>query len=155
MSLHFFCIFPTKFVNCRMYCLNFCLTSADRSLRKCCRVWRNSFRQRRYISQCREYWMIYRGLSFLVIEWFSSSPTPSPPSPVSKLSLFLRIPVCRRSSLLTGEGRRGWGRSQIIRRRESHVLYELFNTLCSGVYSFESRQNLITMVLLSKTVFLS
>jgi hypothetical protein len=27
-----------------------------------------------------------------------------PPSPVSKLSLFLGLPVCRRSSLLTGEG---------------------------------------------------
>ncbi len=29
---------------------------------------------------------------------------PSPPSSVSKLSLFLSLPVCRRSSLLTGEG---------------------------------------------------
>jgi hypothetical protein len=31
---------------------------------------------------------------------------PLPPSPVSKLSLFLGLPVCRRSSLLTGEGER-------------------------------------------------
>ncbi len=30
-----------------------------------------------------------------------------PPSPVSKLSLFLSLPVCRRSSLLTREGERG------------------------------------------------
>ncbi len=29
------------------------------------------------------------------------------PSPVSKLSLFLSLPVCRRSGLLTGDGRRG------------------------------------------------
>ncbi len=29
---------------------------------------------------------------------------PLPPSPVSKLSLFLSLPVCRRSSLLMGEG---------------------------------------------------
>jgi hypothetical protein len=29
---------------------------------------------------------------------------PSPPSPVSKLSFILCLPVCRRSSLLTGEG---------------------------------------------------
>jgi hypothetical protein len=28
---------------------------------------------------------------------------PLPPSPVSKLSLFLSLPVCRRPSLLTGE----------------------------------------------------
>jgi hypothetical protein len=28
-------------------------------------------------------------------------------SPLSKLSLFLSLPVCRQSSLLTGEG--GWG----------------------------------------------
>ncbi len=59
----------------------------------------------------REHWMIYRGPSFLAVAWFGSSPTPSPPSPVSKLSLFLSLPVCRRSSLLTGEegtqGRRG------------------------------------------------
>jgi hypothetical protein len=32
-------------------------------------------------------------------------PPPPPPSPVSKLSLFLSIPVCRRSSLLTEKGR--------------------------------------------------
>ncbi len=30
-----------------------------------------------------------------------------PPSPVSNISLFLNLPVCRRSSLLTGEGGRG------------------------------------------------
>jgi hypothetical protein len=51
--------------------------------------------------------------------------------PASILSLFLSLPVCRRSSLLTGEGGRGWGRSQIIRRRESLVLYKSFNTLRS------------------------
>jgi hypothetical protein len=31
-------------------------------------------------------------------------PPPLPPSSVSKLFLFLSLPVCRRSSLLTGEG---------------------------------------------------
>jgi hypothetical protein len=30
------------------------------------------------------------------------------------LSLFLNLPVGLRSSFLTGEGRRGWGRSQFI-----------------------------------------
>jgi hypothetical protein len=33
-----------------------------------------------------------------------------PPSPVSKLSRFLSLPVCRRSSILTGEG--GGGREE-------------------------------------------
>ncbi len=59
------------------------------------------------------------------IEWFIEDqafspsydlapPAPPLPSSVSKLSLFLRLPVCRR----TGGGR-GWGRSQIIRRQEA------------------------------------
>ncbi len=51
-----------------------------------------------------------------------------PPSPVSKLFLFLNLPVCRRSSLLTGGGR-GWARSQIMWPRESLALFKLFNTL--------------------------
>jgi len=38
-----------------------------------------------------------------------------PPFFMSKLSLFLSLPVCRRSRLLVGEGERG-GRSQILRR---------------------------------------
>ncbi len=68
--------------------------------------------------------MIYRGPGFLAIMWLSFSP-----SPLSKLSLFLSIPVCRRLSLLTGKGVRGWGRSQIIRRRECLFLCKSFSTL--------------------------
>ncbi len=34
-----------------------------------------------------------------------------PPSPISKVSLFLSLPVCLRSSLLTEEGGKGWARS--------------------------------------------
>ncbi len=49
-----------------------------------------------------------------------------PPSPISKLSLV----VSHWSSLLTGEG----GRSQIIRRWESLVLYKSCNTLRSKKY---------------------
>jgi hypothetical protein len=48
--------------------------------------------------------MIFRGPVFLVVV-----PIPSP-SPVSKLSLFLNLPVCGRSSLLTGEGKPEGGR---------------------------------------------
>ncbi len=44
----------------------------------------------------REYWMIYRWPGFLAVIWFGSTPSPSP-SPVSKLSPFLILPVCRRS----------------------------------------------------------
>jgi hypothetical protein len=78
------------------------------------------------ISMCvlctREYWRNHRGPGFLAGSY------PLPPltlSPVSRLSLFLSLPVCRRSSLLTGGGG-AWGR----RQRESLVLYISFNTLC-------------------------
>ncbi len=43
------------------------------------------------------------------------SAQPLPPSPVSKLSLFLSLPVCCRSSLLRGGG----ARSQIIPPRKA------------------------------------
>jgi hypothetical protein len=43
---------------------------------------------------------------------------PPPTSPVSKLYLFLSLPVCRKSNLWRG------GRSQIIRRRENLILYK-------------------------------
>ncbi len=66
---------------------------------------------------------------FLAFLWFGSSPTPFFPPPVSKLSLWLGLPVCRRSGLLTEEGGRGWARSQIIRSRKSLALYKSFNTV--------------------------
>jgi hypothetical protein len=54
---------------------------------------------------------------------------PPTPYPVRNLRIFLSLPVCRRSSLLTEEkGRRGWGRSQVTRRRESLALCKSFNT---------------------------
>ncbi len=47
----------------------------------------------------------------------SPRPTSTPPPVSKKLSLFLGLPVCRWSSLLTGKGvGRWWERSQIIRR---------------------------------------
>jgi hypothetical protein len=59
--------------------------------------------------------VIYRGPSFLAVV---SAPHPTPfPSPVSKLSLFLSPPVCRRSSLLMGERGRG-GRGAKLYDRE-------------------------------------
>ncbi len=47
--------------------------------------------------------MIYKGLGFLAVVWFCSCFT-TPHSPVSKLWLFLRLPVCRGLSLLRGGG---------------------------------------------------
>jgi hypothetical protein len=38
---------------------------------------------------------------------FAPAPSPPPPPPINKLSLFLSLPVYRRSSLLTGEGGEG------------------------------------------------
>jgi hypothetical protein len=61
-------------------------------------------------------------------------PPPPPPSPDSKLSLLLSLPVCRWSSWW-----RWWGRSQIIRRRESLVLHESFNA--RGPHTFASAKN--------------
>jgi hypothetical protein len=48
--------------------------------------------------------MIYRGPGFLAVVCIGYSPTPLALTPVLKLSLFLSLPVCRRPSLLTGEG---------------------------------------------------
>ncbi len=74
----------------------------------------------------KEYWMIYRRPGFLVIFWFVSSPIPFPPLPsASCLSFSYFLCVLSRSSFLTS---RGWRSSQIIRQRESLVLYKLFNT---------------------------
>ncbi len=79
------------------------------------------------------YWTIYRGPGFLAFVWFGSTPTPyPPPSPVSKVTLFLSLSVCRRSSLLTEEGGGGW--SRIIRPQESLALHKTFNTLCEKLY---------------------
>ncbi len=82
----------------------------------------------------REYLMYYRGPGFLAVVLFGCFPLPSP-CPLSKVSLFLSLPVCRRSSLLTGENGRGRRRSQIIRRQESLVLYNPLTTFwpCSGI----------------------
>ncbi len=72
----------------------------------------------------------YRGLGFLAVIWFGSSPNPFPPSTVSKLSLFLSLSVCCRPSLLREWGGwRGEARSQIVRPRESLDLYKEFYTL--------------------------
>jgi hypothetical protein len=75
------------------------------------------------------------------IEWFTEDqaflrsydsaprlPPSPPPLSVIKWPLFLSHPACRGSSLLTGEGGRRRGRSQIRRPRESLALYKSFNS---------------------------
>jgi hypothetical protein len=78
--------------------------------------------------------MIIRGPGFRAVV-SCSSPIRFPPSSVSKLPFFLRLPVGRHSSLLPGlGGPRGWARSQIIRQRESLAIYISFKTLyCNPV----------------------
>ncbi len=74
-----------------------------------------------------EYLMIYRWLGLVAVAWFGSSPTPFPSPPVvSKMSLFLSLPVCGRRAYWrerwVGDG---WGRSEVILQRESLVFYNL------------------------------
>jgi hypothetical protein len=73
----------------------------------------------------REYWMIHKESVFSPANDLAPPP---PPTATLPSSLFLSLPGCRRSSLLIREGW-GWWRSQIIRPRESLLLYKLFYTL--------------------------
>ncbi len=74
----------------------------------------------------RDFWVIYRGLGLLAVVWFGISPTPFPPSPVSKLSLSFSVFPC----VAGWRGvKRGWGRSKIIRLWESLARSKSFNTL--------------------------
>ncbi len=66
--------------------------------------------------------MYYRVPGFLAVVSFGFYPR----LPYVQVYLYISLPVCRRSSLLTGEG---GGRSQIVRRRESPVLYNLLTTI--------------------------
>ncbi len=63
--------------------------------------------------------MIYRGAGFLAVVCFGSSPTPSP---VSKLSLFLKYSCVSPVELIPTRERKGW-------KGVDEVLYKSFNTL--------------------------
>jgi len=77
--------------------------------------------------------MIYRGPGFLAVVWFSPSPQPIlPPIPsVSQLSLFLIDFMWVAGQAYWRERGGGGGKSQIMRRRESLVLYKSLSTLWS------------------------
>jgi hypothetical protein len=67
-----------------------------------------------------------------------SLPHPLLPSPVSKLSLFLSLPVCRQSSLLR-EGGRGWARGEKAWPSINHsMLSDVTSNHCSGNF-YEQR----------------
>ncbi len=71
----------------------------------------------------RDYWIIYRGPGLSCNRMIRLLAHPLPPSPISNLSLFLSLPVCRWSSLLAGEEGRGRARSRTIQPRKSLALY--------------------------------
>ncbi len=87
-------------------------------------VTRNRGAQRNPPPPSRKNWMIYRGPGFLSFVYFGSPP-PLPAASCLSFSVFL----CVAGRAYWREGVEG-GRCQIIRRRESMVLYKSFNTLC-------------------------
>ncbi len=84
-----------------------------------------------HIHTRRKCWMIYRVPGFLAVVWFGSSPTLFPLSRQQVVSLSPSSYVSPVEPTHWGGGGMWWGRSQIIRRRESLVLYKSFNTLCT------------------------
>jgi hypothetical protein len=87
----------------------------------------------------------YRGPGFLSFVWFGSSPTPSPT--LSKLSLFLGLPVCHRSILLTWEVV-GVGKEPNPSTARKPALYNSYSNIlwygiwCSRCCSSETRHSL-------------
>jgi hypothetical protein len=73
------------------------------------------------IVKTRDYWMIYRGPSFLAIVWFGSSLIPSHPLSHLSFSVFLCVPG---RPYWRVSGMR-WERSQI---KEKLFFYKLFST---------------------------
>jgi hypothetical protein len=80
--------------------------------------------------------MIYRGPNFFAIVWFSSSPIPFPHLPcASCLSFSVFMCIVGQAYRRERGSRGGWGRSQIIRRPESLVLYKIIQySLISSIY---------------------
>ncbi len=79
----------------------------------------------------REYWMIYRGPWFLSPLYGLASPIPLPPIPVSKLSLFLSLPVGRQWRGVRGD-------KSTARKPASLQIMQYF--LGRRVCTFECRQ---------------
>ncbi len=129
-------------------------------LRNCClsrvlkRIWKNEqvFVTRKFIWTLREYWMINRWPGFLAVVWFGSSPSPFSPFPVSNLSLFLSLPVCHRSSLLTGNGGKGWGLGRGAKSYDRNTAWPSINHAILSVYSYCERQIQLNMQFISPII---
>jgi hypothetical protein len=80
-----------------------------------------------------------------------SAPRPPPSPPVCQLRLSLSLPVCRRPSLLTGYGGRGWVWSRIIRRhRKPCPLYTVQHSLHLSHGGVENTQDQFPQLLSGK-----
>jgi hypothetical protein len=87
-------------------------------------------------------WFIEDQAFFL---WLHSAPLPRPP--ISKLSLFLGLPLCRRSSLLTGEGGQEVcvEQYQTTARKHGPLYCKSFNPLWSTVqWSHQTRGDFVS-----------
>ncbi len=82
-----------------------------------------------------EDWMLYRGRVFLAVEWYGSSPTPSPPFRVSKVDRAIHSKTEKERHLAEGRGGKG-GRgvgeepNHTTARNLGHLSWS-FNTPCS------------------------
>ncbi len=74
--------------------------------------------------------MFSRRPRFFVVVWFSSSPTPIPISKLDQQNI-------ENWEKVTTNWRGGEGRSQIIQRQESLILYTSFNTLWGNLLLFQ------------------
>ncbi len=93
--------------------------------------WKAGFSESQLFSHLLIIFKVFSPQAFLAFLWFGSSPTPSPTSPFSKLSLLLSLPVCCRSSLMTGRGRayRGGAESYDNEKAWSSINYSLSSGL--------------------------
>jgi hypothetical protein len=104
------------------------------------------------IAATREYWMIYRGPGCLAVVWFDFSPPPSLPPLLSAQVLSFSVFLCVAGRVIGGRGR-GEGlceepNHQIIRPRETLVLYNSLNTRWKPPVSFLIRYLLMHWIIL-------
>ncbi len=97
----------------------------------------------------REYWVIYRGPGFRAVYDLA----PPPPLPPSRQQVVFLSQSSSMSPFELTDRRGAWRRSQIIRRRESLVLYKSFNTLCSTITA-ESEVRIHPVVFISRLAYI-
>ncbi len=106
------------------------------------KLWRSNstlklwFTLRRYL-----HWTIYRRPGFLAVVWFGSSPSPFPPSLVSKLDRRHTGRLRKRDNLLTGKGGDGDGG----RGAESYVRKKAWPSINHSILSVHTAQSVHSM----------